>query len=143
MNRSLVLRLSMVLVNANCAGTVDDDRAPRGDASIASAASSFGAGGAGASSTSTGTVGVGGGDTIAESLAVEQSPRNLAVDATYVYWANYDQGDVARVPKTGGDVEYVATSSDHAVRIALNDDYVYWLHGGSLGQSSISRVAKA
>jgi len=49
----------------------------------------------------------------------------LAVDATHLYYIGYTNGDVRRIPKTGGTSELLASSAS-AVRIAVDNTYAYW-----------------
>jgi hypothetical protein len=49
----------------------------------------------------------------------------LAIDATHIYYIGYTNGEVRRIPKTGGTSELLATTSS-AVRIAVDATYAYW-----------------
>jgi hypothetical protein len=93
------------------------------------------------------TVFVGAGDTIQrvektaadfKTLVVGQTPRSLSTDATYVYWINGvsglglpggdagpPKGEVARMPKSGGAVEKIATSLRAPQFLAASSSGVY------------------
>lgn len=69
-------------------------------------------------------------------LATNQSPEHIVLDATHVYWVN-DDGTVKRVKKTGGVVESVGTLAvPPEFGMAIDDTYVY------AGDSEIDRIAK-
>lgn len=53
------------------------------------------------------------------------SPTRLALDATHVYFVNYNYGDVYRVPKAGGQAETLATGQK-SVRVGVDSSHVYW-----------------
>jgi hypothetical protein len=70
-------------------------------------------------------------------LAVSQFAA-LAVDATYVYWVTlgYPTSALMRVSKEGGAPSTLATfatgGSQAVPAIALDDAYIYWLHGSDV-----------
>ncbi len=59
-------------------------------------------------------------------------PLGLALDNTYVYWANTTEGTVHRAPLAGGPNQIVASnqvgdsSTDMASYLAIDDTFVYW-----------------
>jgi hypothetical protein len=54
--------------------------------------------------------------------------RNIAVDATNVYWAA-DPGTVSKVPKTGGPVTVLASGLGTIGDLQTDAANVYWIHG--------------
>jgi hypothetical protein len=50
----------------------------------------------------------------------------MAVDATSVYWTAYSDGDVLKVPVTGGTVTTLASQQDEPSEIAVTPTSVYW-----------------
>lgn len=71
-------------------------------------------------------------------LATGQSgPHGIALDATHVYWTNL--GSVARVPKSGGAVEILASVGQNNEVIAVDDQFAYFADGDG---GAIRRVAK-
>ncbi|MDB5214033.1 MAG: Tryptophan synthase alpha chain [Myxococcaceae bacterium] len=98
------------------------------------------------------TVFIGAGDTIqrvektgadAKTLVVGQKPRSLSTDETHVYWINFTPGfgglggdagpptgEVARMLKTGGPVEKIATALRSPLFLAAATTGVYYSDRG-------------
>src|SRR5262245_36909397 len=53
----------------------------------------------------------------------------VAADATHVYWTNYGDGTVRRMPLGGGASTLVATGQLRPAGIAVDRDFVYWANG--------------
>jgi uncharacterized membrane protein YgcG len=66
------------------------------------------------------------------------TPTRLALDETFVYFVNYNNGGVFRVPKQGGAADTLATGQK-SVRIGVDATHVYWTN--EIG-SQILRVPK-
>lgn len=68
-------------------------------------------------------------------LAIYPQLTGIAIDATHVYFGAGDAiGNatlVARVPKTGGEVEVLASGLPDVLRVAVDDVHVYWTSSGS------------
>jgi sugar lactone lactonase YvrE len=74
-------------------------------------------------------------------LAINQSdPSDLAVDGQWVFFTNTGAGEVARVPKVGGNVVVLASGEDAPTGIAIDDKQVYYSNTYTPG--SIKRVGK-
>ena len=66
----------------------------------------------------------------------QASPRGVAIDGTYVYWANEEEGTVRRIARDdAGDGASEVVTGDVAgpSQIALQGDYVYFTAGGDGG----------
>jgi hypothetical protein len=62
--------------------------------------------------------------------ATDVSPSSIAVDASYVYWTNTDDGTLKRAPLAGGVApEVLATGQSGATNVAVNSRAVYWSTG--------------
>lgn len=73
------------------------------------------------------------------------NPTSLAIDATYVYWADSATRQIARAPKRGGAVMLIATASVGPVTaLAVDDQHVYWLAPDTAGATSqtLSKASK-
>lgn len=68
----------------------------------------------------------------------------IALDETYVYWTDVERGLILKVPKNGGDVTQLAsTSSNVSVAVAVYGDFVYWAEtNASTGFGAIKMVHK-
>jgi hypothetical protein len=66
-------------------------------------------------------------------FAAREDPfiEQLVIDESFVYWVSSSAGTASRAPKAGGPVEVLARDQVHALRIAVNGDFVYWLSGTS------------
>jgi sugar lactone lactonase YvrE len=54
------------------------------------------------------------------------TPRDIAADPSYVYWSDYDGGDIRRVLAGGGQQKVVVKDLGHPVGIALDGTHVYY-----------------
>ena len=70
----------------------------------------------------------------------QRGPRDLAVDATQVYWVNHTDGTVMSVARQGGQPNVLATGQDKPWRVSVDDLYVYWV--GESMKGSVMRVPK-
>jgi hypothetical protein len=55
----------------------------------------------------------------------QPNPTGIVADDSYVYWIDFDDGDVHRVPVGGGTVELLAPH-DGTEHIAIDEAGVYW-----------------
>ncbi len=55
-----------------------------------------------------------------------QSVRDMAMDATHLYWLTSDDGHVERIEKNGGLRELLASNQQNGRRIATSDANIYW-----------------
>jgi hypothetical protein len=64
-----------------------------------------------------------------EMTLTNASPIGIAVDAAYVYWAEYKVGDLRRVPIAGGPSETLASGRTFYIKpwMAADDRAVYWM----------------
>jgi hypothetical protein len=71
-------------------------------------------------------------------------PLYLAVDATHVYWTNYQGGTVARVPVAGGQVEELVQGENEPWGLADDATAIYWTEhfGPDTGAGKVKRLAK-
>lgn len=53
-------------------------------------------------------------------------PQAIAVDATGIYWTEYNLGNVMHVALAGGQPQTIATGQSFPTGIAIADGYVYW-----------------
>lgn len=74
---------------------------------------------------------------------MQGAPTALYLDAKYVYWTNYDDGTVQKMPRQGigdaGTIVPLATMQDTPKAIAVDSVNVYWLNAGP---GDIWKVAK-
>ncbi|HEX8790222.1 MAG TPA: hypothetical protein VF765_04670 [Polyangiaceae bacterium] len=75
-------------------------------------------------------------------LAMGSIVFGVAVDATYVYWAETGSGNIWRVRKCGGPATTVATGITGANQIALDDKNLYVTTGLHDPSGGVARVAK-
>ncbi|MEZ4220129.1 MAG: DUF5050 domain-containing protein [Polyangiaceae bacterium] len=66
----------------------------------------------------------------------QATPTRLALDATHVYFVDFNNGAVRSVPKLGGPAVLLA-SGKNATRVAVDGSYVYFTNGS---QAEINRV---
>jgi sugar lactone lactonase YvrE len=59
------------------------------------------------------------------------SPRDVAVDATHVYFTLNGAGEIHRTPKGGGNNELLIPNQNDPIGIAVFGDQVYWCNRGS------------
>jgi hypothetical protein len=57
------------------------------------------------------------------------SPKDLAIDAAFVYWTNLDDGTVMKVPLAGGDPTTLVSDQFQPGAIAVDADALYWANG--------------
>ncbi len=73
------------------------------------------------------------------------NPRELAVDATHVYFTSYGDGTVQRMSKdavAGGTREVIATAQQFPIGIAVDDRYIFWINFATGSQGTVVRVKK-
>lgn len=58
--------------------------------------------------------------------------REIALDATHVYWVSWGHGPIWRAPKTGGDAELVFNRGG---AITVDATSIYWTWGGPNGDN--------
>ena len=156
------------VASAACGSVVIDDRAA--SSSAAASAMTGGPGGASSATGSTGgeggaTVGVGGSGASGGTpdcsvpkisvLAANQPRINwIALDATNVYWSNEDfnkgQAQIRTMPKTGGSVTDLVTTTASPRELAVDGGRVYWsevsfasVMGMASAKTIIYSIAKA
>ena len=71
-------------------------------------------------------------------LASGQTPREIAVDATSVYWTSYADGAVMKVAIGGGAPTLLASGQKDPFAIAVDAASVYWTN---LGDGTVMKVA--
>jgi len=76
-----------------------------------------------------------------ELLAQGDIPMGIAVDDAHVYWSNRKttNGSVARVPKSGGTSQVLASALSQPGILAIDADFVYWT---GYGDGSVWRAPK-
>ncbi len=62
-------------------------------------------------------------------------PRDLALDATWVYWTDLVRGAVVRAPKAGGAIEAIASGQARPMSIAREGDMLVWSNEGEQTES--------
>lgn len=67
--------------------------------------------------------------------ALDVDPLDVADG--FVYFTNYFDGNVAKVPRTGGAMTVVATNQTHPTRIVVDATHVYWID-----ETRVLRIAK-
>jgi hypothetical protein len=69
----------------------------------------------------------------------QSSPTGLAIDATYMYWANFIGGDIwrARRDGTGVGTRIVAGEGNGIQRIAVDSTGIYWGVNGKIRASAL------
>jgi hypothetical protein len=73
------------------------------------------------------------------------NPRELALDATHVYFTAYGDGTVQRMSKdavAGGSREVIATAQQFPIGIAVDDRYIFWINFATGSQGTVVRVKK-
>lgn len=79
-------------------------------------------------------------DVLAEVVTAEPGPRDLALDATRVYWLTAGGAVRARAKDLSANAVTLATQQTGAESIIVDDRYVYWTTFVKSG--TVSRVAK-
>ncbi len=84
------------------------------------------------------------GSTKAVTLASSQTnAESIVVDDQYVYWTIYAaNGTVNRVPKTGGNVEPLASGQNYPYSITQDCDTIYWTNQANFSTGEVVKVAK-
>ena len=77
----------------------------------------------------------------------QEQPVGVAVAGEHVYWATRGDGtsigSIARVPRTGGEVEVLASGLPEPADLAVGPTYVYWTNAGTTsGGGSVARVLR-
>lgn len=69
--------------------------------------------------------------------------RSLAVDATHVYWMDYNEGvgNVKRVPKAGGATQTLATNQGTPGGLVLADGQLFWGAGTANSKGAVASKA--
>jgi hypothetical protein len=68
------------------------------------------------------------------------TPQDIGVDASNVYWTDTGDNTVWSVAKTGGTPVQLASGQSNPAFLALDDTYVYWINAAG---TSINRVPKS
>jgi hypothetical protein len=74
-------------------------------------------------------------------LASGREPEGIAVDSTSVYWTNYGDGTVMKVPTGGGTPTTLASGQGNPYRIAVDPTCVYWTSGRTVMKAPPSGAA--
>jgi hypothetical protein len=85
-----------------------------------------------------------GGGTPTTLAAGQAWPYFIAVDATHVYWTNFDDGTVMKVSLAGGTPATLATGpgQSYAVGIAVDATSVYWTQTSSCCGGAVMKAPK-
>ncbi len=67
----------------------------------------------------------------------QQDPEHLMVDQTHLYWSTRVSGTVSRLPKTGGEVEVLATFKSAAQGLTMDAGHLY------VGARDLMKLPKA
>src|SRR5262249_54432682 len=67
-------------------------------------------------------------------------PRAVAVDSTYVYWAEAGNGNIRRAFLDGGSPQTVATTGGTVTAIAVDPDRVFWVDQTFVGVHLLTNV---
>jgi hypothetical protein len=82
---------------------------------------------------------LGGGTPVMLALTTEFNVRDIAVDATNVYWAGYRT--IGKAPVGGGAITTVATAQAGAMYIAVDATNIYWVNT-DIDAGAIMKLAK-
>jgi hypothetical protein len=84
------------------------------------------------------------GGTPASLVALQDLPLGVAVDASYIYWANqgsgFGDGTINKAPIAGGPVTILATGQAKPSGVAVDASHVYW---ANLANGTINEVPLA
>jgi sugar lactone lactonase YvrE len=74
----------------------------------------------------------------------KRAPAGVALDARYVYWANYGSGTISRADLDGSDVNNrFITGADSPIGVAVDRKHIYWTNygidpdEGTIGRASL------
>jgi hypothetical protein len=67
------------------------------------------------------------------------APEGIAVDSTFVYWTNFNEGTVMKVELAGGTPFTLASGQNNPQAIVVDANSVYW---SNAGDGTIWKVAK-
>jgi hypothetical protein len=64
----------------------------------------------------------------------------VAVDATYIYWANYYDGTIGRALLDGTGTTNLVTGLSYPFGVAVDATYVYWsdYYDGTIGRATLA-----
>jgi hypothetical protein len=65
--------------------------------------------------------------------------EDVVTDGQYAYFADYQSGDISKVPVTGGSIVTLAAGEEGTSRLAVDATHLYWTNG-CFGQ--VKRIAK-
>lgn len=74
-----------------------------------------------------------GGDVTATELASGASASSLRVYGGWIFITEYGEGKVVKVPVGGGGITTIATNTDSAADLAVEDGWVYWIEDTNPG----------
>ena len=66
----------------------------------------------------------------------------IAADGADVYWTDYYQGTITRVPAGGGTPQTLLTGQDEAYGIAVDAKHVYWTTYGDGVSGAVFQMDK-
>ena len=71
--------------------------------------------------------------------AANARPRRIALDATHIYFLEFTNGILRRIPKAGGSVEILAAAKKQGTNLAVDSTHVYFVDDFEL---TVNRVPK-
>jgi hypothetical protein len=69
----------------------------------------------------------------------DEAATGLALRGDHVYFTVSSKGLVARIAKTGGEIDVIVSGQSEPTDIRVDDDAVYWL---DVGDAAIRKIAK-